>query len=239
MSFVVAVDGPAGTGKGTITKLVAEKLGLLVVDTGAMYRCVTLKVLRDEVSPENEEKIKEIMDNISIDMKEIDGKQKVYLNGEDVTEEIRTPEIDKNASVICAIPYVREKITPLQRKMGENADIIMEGRDIGTVVFPNADVKIYLTAKDEEIAKRRYKQNLEKGINTTYEETLEMIKKRNEYDSNRKIAPLKPAEDAIRLDTTKMSIKQVERKVIKIINKKKKILERIERGYIQTPNTKR
>lgn len=239
MSFVVAVDGPAGTGKGTITKLVAEKLGLLVVDTGAMYRCVTLKVLRDKVLPENEEKIKEIMDNISIDMKEIDGKQKVYLNGEDVTEEIRTPEIDKNVSVICAIPYVREKITPLQRKMGENTDIIMEGRDIGTVVFPNADVKIYLTAKDEEIAKRRYKQNLEKGINTTYEETLEMIKKRNEYDSNRKIAPLKPAEDAIRLDTTKMSIKQVERKVIKIINKKKKILERIERGYIQTPNTKR
>ena len=164
MSFVVAVDGPAGTGKGTITKLVAEKLGLLVVDTGAMYRCVTLKVLRDKVLPENEEKIKEIMDNISIDMKEIDGKQKVYLNGEDVTEEIRTPEIDKNVSVICAIPYVREKITPLQRKMGENTDIIMEGRDIGTVVFPNADVKIYLTAKASRRCNTiRYNKNVYKA----------------------------------------------------------------------------
>lgn len=237
MSFVVAVDGPAGTGKGTITKLVAEKLGFVVIDTGAMYRCVTLNALKENISAEETEKIEKMLEKISIEMEEVDGKQKVLLNGEDVTKEIRTPEIDRSSSAYCAIPCVREKITPMQRKMGEKGNVMMEGRDIGTVVFPHADVKIYLDASDEEIARRRYKQNLEKGMDVTYEQTLEDIKKRNEYDSNRKIAPLKQAEDAIYIDSTKMSIKQVEKAVIKIIKKKQKEVKRIEAGYKETPET--
>lgn len=237
MSFIVAVDGPAGTGKGTITKLVAEKMGFTIIDTGAMYRCVTLNALKEKISAKEIEKIEKMLEKISIEMKEEDGKQKVLLNGEDVTKEIRTPEIDRNVSEYCALSCVREKITPMQRKMGEKGNIIMEGRDIGTVVFPHADVKIYLDASDEEIANRRYKQNLAKGMDVTYEQTLEDIKKRNEYDSNREIAPLKQADDAIYIDSTKMSIKQVEKAVIKIIKKKQKEIKKIEAGYKETPET--
>lgn len=237
MSFIVAIDGPAGTGKGTITKLVAEKLGFVIIDTGAMYRCVTLNALKENILAEEIEKIEKMLENISIEMKEVEGKQKVFLNGEDVTKEIRTPEIDKNVSAISALPCVREKITPMQRKMGEKGNVMMEGRDIGTVVFPHADVKIYLGASDEEIANRRYKQNIERGMDVTYEQILEDIKKRNEYDSKRELAPLKQAEDAIYIDSTKMSIKQVERKVIKIIKKKQKEVKRIEAGYKETKET--
>ncbi len=238
MSFVVAVDGPAGTGKGTITKLVAEKLGLTVIDTGAMYRCVTLNALQENISSKDPKKLNEMIDKISIEIKKGDEGQIVLLNGKNVTKEIRTPEIDKNVSEFSAIQCVRDKMTQLQRRMGENVDIIMEGRDIGTTVFPNAEVKIYLDASDEEIAKRRYKQNIERGIDVSYDKTLEDIKKRNEYDSNREISPLKQAEDAVYLDTTKLSIKQVEKKVIKIIDKKKKILARIEKGYEPAKDTK-
>lgn len=220
MSFVVAIDGPAGSGKGTVTKLIAESLNFITVDTGAMYRCVTLEALRKEIQADDDINIKKMMDNISIELKKIDNIQKVYLNGEDVTNEIRTPEIDKNVSKYSAIPYVREKITPIQRKMGQNENIIMEGRDIGTVVFPDADVKIFLDASDEEIANRRYKQNLERGINVTYSQVLEDIKRRNEYDSNREIAPLKQADDAIYIDSTNLTIEEVVEKIIEIINNK-------------------
>lgn len=222
MSFVVAIDGPAGSGKGTVTKLVAEKLNFITIDTGAMYRSVTLEAIRNEIDIDDNEGINKMMDNISIELKKVDNMQKVYLNGEDVTKEIRTPEIDQNVSKYSAIPYIREKITPIQRKMGENGNIIMEGRDIGTVVFPDADVKIFLDASDEEIANRRYKQNIERGINVTYKQVLEDIKKRNEYDSNRKIAPLKKAEDAIYIDSTNLTIDEVVEKVIEIVENKMK-----------------
>lgn len=249
MSFVVAIDGKAGTGKGTVTKIVAKKLGFTTIDTGAMYRCVTLRMLKDQVNQQDMNKITEIMENINIELKNEKGEQKVYLDGEDVTSEIRTTEIDKNVSWVSAIPYVREKITPIQRKMGKDSNIIMEGRDIGTVVFPNADVKVFLDASDEEIAKRRYKQNIEKGMNVTYEQILKDIKKRNEYDSTREIAPLKKADDAIYLDTTKLSIKQVVKEITKIIKKEQKkqkqlekiysvrkegCVKKIERGFIKT-----
>ena len=128
MSFVVAIDGPAGSGKGTVTKLVAEKLNFITIDTGAMYRSVTLEAIRNEIDIDDNEGINKMMDNISIELKKVDNMQKVYLNGEDVTKEIRTPEIDQNVSKYSAIPYIREKITPIQRKMGENGNIIMEGR---------------------------------------------------------------------------------------------------------------
>ena len=216
------IDGPAGSGKGTVTKLVAEKLNFITIDTGAMYRSAALEAVRKNIAPDDNEGLKKMMDNISIELKKVDNVQKVYLNGEDVTKEIRTPLIDENSSKYSAIPYIREKITPIQRKMGENGNVIMEGRDIGTVVFPDADVKIFLDASDEEIANRRYKQDLERGMNVTYEQVLEDIKRRNKNDSNRAVAPLKKAEDAIYIDSTNLTINEVVDKVIEIIENKKK-----------------
>ena len=220
MSFIVAIDGPAGSGKGTVTKLVAEKLGFITIDTGAMYRCVTVEALNKNIKPTEDEKIEEMMNKISIEMKNQDGNQKVFLNGKDVTKEIRTSNIDKNVSAFSALPIVRNKITPMQREMGQNENVIMEGRDIGTVVFPNANVKIYLDASDEEIAKRRYKQNIERGMKVTYKQVLEDIKRRNEYDLHREIAPLKQAEDAIYIYSTNLTIDEVVEKIIGIIKEK-------------------
>ena len=220
MSFVVAIDGPAGTGKGTITKLLAKKLNLIEIDTGAMYRCVTLECIKKNISPKDEEKIKKVLDNIDIKLKHIDGKQKVFLNGEDVSNEIRTPEVDNLVAVFAALKIVRDKVTPMQREMGKENDIIMEGRDIGTVVFPNADVKIFLDCSLEERANRRYKQNLEKGINESYEEVLASIKERHKLETEREIAPLIKAEDAILVDSTKMTIDEVVETIANIITEK-------------------
>lgn len=217
MAFVVAIDGPAGTGKGTITKIIAEKENLINIDTGAMYRCVTLECIKENVSDKEEEKIKKILENIDIQLKNVNGIQKVFLNGEDVSEEIRTPEVDSKVAVFAALKVVRDKMTPLQRKMGEYNDIIMEGRDIGTVVFPNADIKIFLDCSIEERARRRYKQNLEKGINESYEEVLEAIKLRHKLETEREIAPFIKAEDAIIVDSTSMTIEEVVETIEKII----------------------
>jgi len=223
MGFVVAVDGPAGSGKGTITKLVGEKRNLVYIDTGAMYRCVTLDCINNGVDYTDIEGINRILDKISIELKIEDGTQKVYLNGKDVSREIREDEVNNLVSKYSVIKEVREKITPLQQKMGNTQDIIMEGRDICTVVFPNADVKIYLDCSVEERAKRRYKQNLEKGINETYENALKNVKERDEIDSHREIAPLKKAEDAILIDSTNMTIEEVVNRVIEIIDEKRRV----------------
>lgn len=221
MGFVVAIDGPAGSGKGTITKLVGEKLGLVYIDTGAMYRCVTLKALRNNIEPTQIEKIENMMEDISIKLKKEDNKQIVLLDEEDVSSEIRTTKIDDNCAKYAALACVRSKITPLQRKMGKEVDCIMEGRDIGTTVFPDADVKIYLDASVEERARRRYKQDIEKGMKVTYEEILESIKERHKLETEREISPLRQAEDAIYLDSSKLSIDEVVEKVIEIINEKR------------------
>lgn len=221
MSFVVAIDGPAGTGKGTITKLVSEELGLINIDTGAMYRCVTLDALRKEIKETDIEKLEEILEKIDIQLKREDGNLKVFLNGEDVTERIRETDINNNVAKYAAVKCIRDKVTPIQRKMGESNNIIMEGRDIGTTVFPNADVKIYLDASIEERAKRRYKQNIEKGItDETYEQVLESIRTRHILETTREISPLRKAEDAILVDTTKLTIEQVKEKVLDIIKEK-------------------
>ncbi len=220
MSYVVAIDGPAGTGKGTITKIIAERMNLINVDTGAMYRCVALECLENKAEPSNLDGIQKILDNINIEFKNIDGNQKVYLNGEDVSEKIRSADVDNVVAVYAAIKIIRDKLTPMQRKIGEENNVIMEGRDIGTVVFPDADVKIFLDCSLEERARRRYKQNIEKGINETYEEVLSSIKERHKLETERKIAPFIKAEDAILVDSTSMTIEEVTDEIEKIIKEK-------------------
>ena len=219
MSFVVAIDGPAGAGKGTITKLVGEKLGLINIDTGATFRCVALNMLQEHIDIQEEEKIEKMLNNINIEM-HTDGK--IFLNGEDVTHRIRENDVNNLVSPVSVLSVVRNKLLEVQRNIAKGKNVIMEGRDIGTVVFPNADVKIYLDAAAEERARRRVLQNQEKGIESSYEEVLKGIKDRDKRDSTRKIAPLKKAEDAIYLDSTNLSVEQVVNKIVKIIENNKK-----------------
>lgn len=220
MGFVVAIDGPAGSGKGTITKIIAEKRNLVSIDTGAMYRCVALDCINNGIDVENIEGIEKILDNIQIELLKENGEQKVLLNGKDVSKEIRETRVDEVVAKYAAVKQIRDKVTPMQRKMGETQNIIMEGRDIGTVVFPNADVKIFLDCSVEERARRRYKQNIEKGIQTTYEEVLEIIKERHKLETERDIAPFVKPEDAITVDSTHMTIEEETEVILKIIDEK-------------------
>ena len=214
MEFIVAIDGPAGSGKGTITKKISTELGLVSIDTGATYRCVALNMLQENVGLDEEAKIKQILENINIDLKP-DGK--IFLNGEDVTNKIRTPEVSKFVSPVSALKIVRDKMVDIQRKIAEGKNAIMEDRDIGTVVFPNANVKIYLDATPEERANRRMKQMAEKGIKLDYQQVLQEIIERDTRDLNRAIAPLKKADDAIYVDSSNMTIDEVTNKIIQII----------------------
>lgn len=218
--MIVAIDGPAGSGKGTVTKIIAERMGLINLDTGATYRCVATAVLDNNLKTEDEDEIIKLLDNIDIEFKRDEGKEKVFLNGRDVTERIRSKEVSQIVSQVSSIIPVRLKMSDLQRKMAEGKDVIMEGRDIGTYVFPNAEVKIYLDADVEERARRRYKENVEKGINMTYEEVLENIKIRDTNDKNKKMGALKVADDAIIVDTTSKSIEEVANEIEKIIKER-------------------
>ena len=220
MGFIVAIDGPAGAGKGTITKLVGEKKNLIYIDTGALYRCVTLYMIRNKISLDDTDKIKEFLNKINIELKKENNEDLVFLNGEDVTKLIREKEVNELVSQVSHVIEVRENITNLSRKIAEGKNIIMEGRDIGTNVFPNADVKIYLDATPEERARRRMKQNQEKGIDIPYDEILKNIIYRDNNDKTSNVAPLKQAEDAFYIDSSDMPIEKVVDKVIEIIEKK-------------------
>ena len=216
--MIIAIDGPAGSGKSTIAKLIAEDLGLVYLDTGAMYRLVTLKALNDGILG-NLDKIIKMLDNLNIDIKE----NGFYLDDIDVSEEIRKPVISENVSDIAAIREVREKMVDLQRKFSESKNVILDGRDIGTVVFPNADVKIFLIADAKERANRRYKELVSKVENVKIEEIYENILKRDKIDSTRKESPLKKADDAIEVDTTSKNIEEVKNEILYIIKQKNKI----------------
>lgn len=243
MSFIVAIDGPSGTGKGTVTSYLAKKLKLMYLDTGAMYRCVTLKFLQEGLIEKSNkiekienidiEKIKNTLKNLDMEIKN----NKFYLDGKDVSEEIRKDQVSNNVSQVSHIQEVRQSMVELQRKMSEGKDVILEGRDIGTNVFPNANVKIYLDASVAERVKRRLKQNKEKGIETNEAEVRANIEFRDNNDKTSKIAPLKQAEDAIYIDTSNLTVKEVENKLYKIIKKAKRDARWIENGYIMKKET--
>ena len=211
---VVAIDGPAGSGKGTIASILSKKLNLVNIDTGATYRCVALASLRNNLTLDDKEEIIKLSGEIDI---KIDLDNKVYLNGEDVTDLIRSKEVTNIVSPISSIVEVRKNMVDLQRKMASNYDVVMEGRDITTVVFPNANYKFYLDASLEERVKRRIKQNKEKGIDMTYEEVYENIKARDYNDSHKEVGALKRCDDQVYIDSTNMTIDEVVNKFIEVI----------------------
>ena len=214
----IAIDGPAGAGKSTIAKAVAKEMSYIYVDTGALYRTVGVFAIEEKTDFDNTEDMKNLLGRIDVELKYVDGVQKVYLNGLDYSDKIRTPEASMAASDVSKIPIVREFLLSKQRDIAKENNCIMDGRDIGTVVLPDAQIKIFLTADVEERAERRYKELLEKGTEVKFEEVLEDMKKRDYQDSHREIAPLKPAEDSIIFDTTGMTLEQSVPKMLELLN---------------------
>jgi len=217
----VAIDGPAGAGKSTLAKMAAKEFGLIYVDTGALYRCVGLHVLQNGVGSRDAEKIEKLLGGMKIEMcHDADGVQRMILNEIDVTDNIRTPEVSTYASDVSAIPIVRDFLFAQQKEMAEKYDVIMDGRDIGTVVLPNAGLKIFLTASPDVRSMRRYKELIEKGISTTYDEVLAAVNERDYNDSHREVAPLKPAETSVILDTSELSLEESFQKLCSVIREK-------------------
>lgn len=216
----IAIDGPASSGKSTIAKLLADKYHLVYVDTGAMYRTLTYLALKNKVDVENEQALTELLKNTEITFKRSKNGQDVFANGENITDVIRQHNVTNNVSVVSSFPKVREELVRRQQILAEQSGVVMDGRDIGTVVLPNADVKIFLVASVQERAERRYLENKEKGMASDFEQLKQEIIARDEYDSNREVSPLKQADDAVLLDTTSLSIQEVVKKSIEIINNK-------------------
>lgn len=211
----IAIDGPAGAGKSTIARAAAQRLAYLYVDTGALYRAIAFFMQESKLDDEAE--IVAALSKVEVNLKFVDGLQRVFLCNEDVTEKIRTPQISMMASKISAIPEVREFLLHLQRDLAQKNNVLMDGRDIGTVILPNADVKIFLTASPEARAQRRHKELLEKGLQSSYEEVLADILKRDHDDSTRAVAPLKRAEDAILVDTSDCNLEESIELVLRIV----------------------
>ncbi len=217
----VAIDGPAGAGKSTIAKMAAKRLNFIYVDTGALYRTLGYGAHTGGVDIHNEAELESYLENSRVELKFIDGEQRVLLNGEDVSDKIRTPQMGTAASEISAIPRVREYLLDMQRALARTNNVIMDGRDIGTVVLPNAEVKIFLTASPECRAKRRLEDFRQKGENVDFDEVLRLIVERDYQDSHREIAPLKAAEDSVIVDTSDLSLEQSVEKIISTIEEKK------------------
>ncbi len=218
--LTIAIDGPAASGKSTTAKLLAQKLGLVPIDTGAMYRAVTLKVLRLGIDPNDEKAVVEIARNSDIWQECRNGKLITYLDGEDVSEAIRSPEVSENVSIVARYPGVRKVLVELQRKLAKRGGVVVEGRDIGTYVLPDADLKVFMKASIEERVRRRVKELRDKGVEVSEEVVRKELEMRDEIDSGRAFAPLKPAKDAFILDTTNLTIEEQVKKIIEKIHEK-------------------
>ena len=216
--YSIAIDGPAGAGKSTIAKRIAKHLNFIYVDTGAMYRALALYFIRNNISPDEKEKIKNACNNADITIEYLNGEQQVILNGENVSHLIRTEEVGNMASAASVYPSVRLKLVELQRNLAKKANVVMDGRDIGTYVLPNADLKIYLTASSSERARRRYLELKERGIAADISEIEKDIIERDKRDMNRDFAPLRQAEDAILIDSSDMTIEEVTETIIKHVS---------------------
>lgn len=216
----IAIDGPAGAGKSTIAKAVAKELGLIYLDTGAMYRAVAYAALKNGTDVSDAKGVAALLEGLKMDIRYEDGVQLIFVNGENVTPYLRTPEMSKAASDISALPVVRYKMVEMQREFAATRDVVLDGRDIGTFVLPDANCKFYMTASPEERAKRRFEELRLKGENCSYDDVLNDIIKRDYNDSHREVAPLKQADDAVYLDTTTLTIAQVVAAVEKVVKEK-------------------
>ncbi len=216
----IAIDGPSGAGKSTIAKALAKKLGYIYIDTGAMYRTIGLFALRKNISLKNQNDILPYLNDINIDISYSDGEQQIFLNNENVTGLIRTPEVSKAASDAGTVKAVREKLVAIQRALSESQDVIMDGRDVGTHILPDAEIKIFLTASPEKRAERRYKELIEKGVSVTYDEVLKDMIQRDKNDTEREFSPLMMAEDAVLFDSSGFSLEETIEKIASLIEGK-------------------
>ncbi|WP_259417134.1 (d)CMP kinase [Bacillus toyonensis] len=214
----IAIDGPAAAGKSTVAKVVAKKLSYVYIDTGAMYRAITYAALEQKVDIENEEKLMEVVKNVNIEFQQGENTQLVFLNGQDVSEVIRTPDVTNRVSIVAKHRLVREKMVRRQQELAEKGGVVMDGRDIGTHVLPDAEVKIFMLASVEERAERRHLENINKGFDSNLEQLQEEIAQRDKLDSEREVSPLKKADDALELDTTSLSIEEVVQKIMGIVS---------------------
>jgi cytidylate kinase len=218
MSVNIAIDGPAGAGKSTIAKACAAKLGYVYVDTGAMYRSIALYMIKHGIDVSDENLVSSNVSSVALDISYADGEQRIFLNKIDVTGKIRTPEVSAAASAVSAYKKVRESLLSMQRDIAAKENVIMDGRDIGTTILPNADIKIYLTASADVRGNRRYKELTEKGIKVDLESVINDVKKRDEADLTRAVSPLRMASDAILIDSSDMTIDQVVDKIVNYVN---------------------
>ncbi|EJQ52217.1 Cytidylate kinase [Bacillus mycoides] len=214
----IAIDGPAAAGKSTVAKVVAKKLSYVYIDTGAMYRTITYAALEQKVDIENEEKLMEVVKNVNIEFQQGENTQLVFLNGQDVSEVIRTPDVTNRVSIVAKHRLVREEMVRRQQELAEKGGVVMDGRDIGTHVLPDAEVKIFMLASVEERAERRHLENMNKGFDSNLEQLKEDIARRDKLDSEREVSPLKKADDALELDTTSLSIEEVVQKIMGIVS---------------------
>ena len=214
----IAIDGPAAAGKSTVAKVVAKKLSYVYIDTGAMYRAITYAALEQKVDIENEEKLMEVVKNVNIEFQQGENTQLVFLNGQDVSEVIRTPDVTNRVSIVAKHRLVREEMVRRQQELAEKGGVVMDGRDIGTHVLPDAEVKIFMLASVEERAERRHLENMNKGFDSNLEQLKEDIARRDKLDSEREVSPLKKADDALELDTTSLSIEEVVQKIMGIVS---------------------
>lgn len=214
----IAIDGPAAAGKSTVAKVVAKELSYVYIDTGAMYRTLTYAALEQKVDIENEEQLMEVVKNVNIEFQQGENTQLVFLNGQDVSEVIRTPDVTNRVSIVAKHRLVREEMVRRQQELAKKGGVVMDGRDIGTHVLPDAEVKIFMLASVEERAERRHLENLNKGFDSNLEQLKEEIAQRDKLDSEREVSPLKKADDALELDTTSLSIEEVVQKIMGIVS---------------------